>query len=107
MFAENLAQSLGASQVVTYPQNASREADYRVLVDIQRFESVLGQAVAIDALWTVRRASNRDSKTGRSVAGEPTAGAGHDALVTAHGRALVAVSRDIADAIRAMERMPR
>jgi uncharacterized lipoprotein YmbA len=107
VLAENLAQLLGASQVVTYPQNASGEAEYRVLVDIQRFESVLGQTVTIDALWAVRRTSGKDSKTGRSVVRESTGGAGHDALVAAHGRALAAVSREIAEAIRSTERTAR
>jgi len=57
--------------------------------------------VTIDALWTVRRASGGEPRTGRSVVHEPTGGDGYDALVAAHGRALATVSRDVAESIRA------
>jgi hypothetical protein len=99
--AENLAHLLGAKQVVTYPHNASFTAEYRVLLDIQHFDSAPGQAVTIDTLWTIRATSGGEPKTGRSVAREPTNGNDYDALVAAHGRALATVSREIAESIRA------
>ena len=101
--AENLAQLLGARQVVSYPNNVSFDPEYRVLLDIQRFESMPGQTVTIDALWTVRPASGGEPKRGRSAAREQTGGDGYDALVTAYGRALATVSRDISEAIRSIE----
>jgi len=42
-------------------------------------------------------------KTGQSAVREPAGGPGYDALVAAHVRALAAVSRDIAAAIRATQ----
>jgi len=42
VIAANLAQTLGDARVYTF----SAEADYRVLVDIQRFESVRGAGEA-------------------------------------------------------------
>ena len=101
--AENLAQLLGARQVVSYLNNVSFDPEYRVLLDIQRFESMPGQTVTIDALWTVRPASGGEPKRGRSAAREQTGGDGYDALVTAYGRALATVSRDISEAIRSIE----
>ena len=101
--AENLAQLLGVRQVVSYPNNVSFDPEYRVLLDIQRFESMPGQTVTIDALWTVRPASGGEPKRGRSAAREQTGGDGYDALVTAYGRALATVSRDISEAIRSIE----
>ncbi len=101
VLAENLGELLSGSQVVTYPYNASRDVDYRVIVDIQRFDSILGQTVTIDALWAVRRVSGGGEPiSGRSVAREPTGGNGYDALVAAHGRALAGISGEIAEAIR-------
>jgi len=99
VIAENLAQMLGTKQVSAYPQSATGDAEYLVSVDIQRFDSALGEAVTIDALWSVRRASG-EPNTGRSLVTEPAGGGSYDALVAAHGRALAAVSRDIAAAIR-------
>lgn len=104
--AENLAQLLGARQVVTYPQSTSRDPDYRVLLDIQRFDSALGQEVTINALWAVRSGSGGEPRTGRSVVREPAGGEGYDALVAAHGRALASVSRDIAESIRSAASTP-
>ncbi|HZC82204.1 MAG TPA: PqiC family protein [Nitrospiraceae bacterium] len=100
VIALNLTQLLGAKQVSAHSHGAIGHAEYRVIVDIQRFDSALGEAVTIDALWTIRRASGERS-TGRSLVMEPAGAEGYDALVAAHSRALARVSRDIAEAIRA------
>ena len=42
LLAENLARLLRPARVSTIDQSESRDAEYRVLVDIQRFESVSG-----------------------------------------------------------------
>jgi uncharacterized lipoprotein YmbA len=101
VIAANLAQELGTARAWSYSRATLPNPDYQVLVDIQRFDSALGEAVTIDALWTVRRAAGGAPRTGRSSVREPTSGAGFDALVAAHSRALASVSRDIAGAIRA------
>ena len=101
LLAENLGRLLRPARVSTIDQSASRDAEYRVLVDIQRFESVPGEGVEIDALWSVRRSAvGAVPKRGRSQVREPAVGSGYDALVAAHGRALAAISGDIAKALR-------
>ena len=99
VIAEDLAQLLGNRMVSSYEQNNARP-DIQVLVDLQRFDSTLGETVTIDALWSVRRSLNGQPKTGRSLVQEPAGGEGYDALVAAHSRALAKVSREIAEAIR-------
>jgi len=76
VIAANLAQSLGDTQVWVYSKGAGSEADYRVTVDIQRFESVLGQAATVEAQWTVRVAKDKTGalRSGRSVVREPAQG---------------------------------
>ncbi|MGH8766435.1 MAG: PqiC family protein [Burkholderiales bacterium] len=98
--AANLTKFLDGASVYAYPQSANISAECNVLVDVQRFDSALGDAATIEVLWQVRPARGAP-KSGRSVVREPAGGAGYDALVAAHGRALVAVSRDIAAAVRA------
>ena len=105
VIAGNLARLLNA-RVSAYPQSADPDVDYRVTVEVQRFDSALGDAVTVEALWTVRPAKGA-AKSGRAVVREPAGGGDYDALVVAHGRALTAVSRDIADAIRAFGAAPR
>ena len=71
-------------------------------VDIQRFEMTPGEAATVEALWSVRRVGgDAPRKTGRTVVSEPAGVAGYEALVAAQSRALVAVSRDLAQALRA------
>ena len=102
VIAENLSRLLATGQVWAYPQNVSGSFDYRVLVDIQRFESTPGQMAAIDALWTIQRHSQEGvvSKTGRSTVQQQIAGHEYDALVASHSHALASISREIAEAIR-------
>jgi hypothetical protein len=98
--AANLSQQLGGVNVYTYPQSGSVDAQYRVMVDVQRFDAAPGEAATVEAVWTVRPLKG-DAKNGRSVAREATQGASFDALVAACNRALATVGADIAGAIRA------
>ncbi len=106
VIAEHLTRLLDSARVWAYPSAAGPETDYRVLLDIERFDSAPGDTVAIDALWTVRRVSGGAPRSGRSSVRERTAGEGYDGLVAAHERALAAVSRDIAQAIRELRAAP-
>lgn len=109
VIAGNLTRLLGTEQVSVYPQSAGDHAEYRVLVDVQKFESALGGRASIEAFWTVRKNSDGDPsvKSGHSSVDEPVNGASYEALAAAHSRALVRISRDIADAIRSIERTAR
>lgn len=98
--AENLKPLLGGASLYTYPQGAG--ADIGVSVDVQRFDSALGEAASLDVMWQVRPAKGAP-RSGQTSVREAAGGAGYDALVAAHGRALAAVSRDIAAAIRATQ----
>ncbi len=104
IIAADLGILLKPAHVSTYPQNAGLEADYRVLLDIQRFEMTAGEGVGLEVLWSVRRSDGGVPKTGRTVVSEPVSAAGYDALVAAQSRALAAVSRDLAQALREVAR---
>ncbi|MGE0473642.1 MAG: membrane integrity-associated transporter subunit PqiC [Nitrospirales bacterium] len=102
IIAGNLSQLLLTKMVWAYPQHVKGPVDYRVFIDIQRFESTHGSSVAIDALWTIQRSSEdgADPKTGRSTVQQPITGQGYEAIAAAHSRALADISREIAEAIR-------
>jgi uncharacterized protein len=98
--AGDLAVTLDTPVVATAPlQNFN--PDYRVAIDVQRFESVRGQMALVEAVWTVRGTASGSTRSGRTLAQEPVQGDGFDALAAAHSRALARVSDDIAAAIRA------
>lgn len=99
--AANLSQLLGTDNVTVFDSGANVAPMWRVRVDVMRFDSELGVAVAIDALWVVQPPGKGAPVTGRSAAREAVTGQGYEPLVAAHDRALVTVSRDIASAISA------
>jgi uncharacterized lipoprotein YmbA len=98
--AINLAVLLGDAQVATESQGAANTAEYRVVLDIQRFDSVLGEAATLEVLWTVIVVHGGAATAGRFLLREPAGGPDYDAIVAAHDRALGALSRELAAAIR-------
>ncbi len=94
--AANLAKELGAR---TQTQARNGDADYRVLIDVQRFESTPGDGVLLDAQWTVIGPKGA-RRSGRSTQRERVQGRDYDALAAAHSAALAAMSREIAAAIQ-------
>jgi uncharacterized lipoprotein YmbA len=99
LLADNLGRLLGSDRVTAYPQSAGSDADYRVYLDIRRFEAAKN-GVSVDAFWTIRSNTGARAKTGRSQVREPFSGNSYDPLVTAYSRALLAISKDIAAAVR-------
>jgi hypothetical protein len=105
--AENLVAMLGTPRVTQFPQNANADADYRVAIEVQRFDSTPGEAALLDAVWTVRRAKDAQTKTARTTIREQTREKDYDALAAAHSRAVARLSQDIADMIRALDQAGR
>jgi len=99
VLAENLSRASGNARVAAYPQNASLNANYRVLVDFQRFAGHPEGDVVLDVLWSVRAKDGERLRRGRSSARE-SAGKGYDALVAAYSRALATLAREIAAALK-------
>jgi uncharacterized lipoprotein YmbA len=97
--AGDLALLLASDRVAPASRAIADANAWRVRVDIQQFESVPGDAVVIDAHWSVRRFGDDNALDGRSLVREPVNGSDWDALVAAHSRALASVSRDIATAM--------
>jgi uncharacterized lipoprotein YmbA len=102
--AENLTVLLGASIVTLFPDATSMDAAYRVVIDVQRFESASGDAATLDAVWLVKRLKDGTSETGRTTVREPAPEKDYVALVAAHNRAIGRLSQDIANAVRALDR---
>ncbi|HVB81083.1 MAG TPA: PqiC family protein [Candidatus Binataceae bacterium] len=98
--AGDLVKLLGTPNVAAAPM-ANFDPAYRVTIDVQRFDSVPGQAALLDAVWTVHRTAGGETRSGRTVAREAVQGDGFEALAAAHSRALAKMSGDIAAAIRA------
>jgi uncharacterized protein len=100
----DLTQQLGAIDVfgTPYPDGARV---YRVKVNVQRFESAPGSRALIDAVWSVRGADGQPVLTCRTVAEQPV-GAGYDALVAGHRRAVDQLASEISTGVRTVQSAP-
>lgn len=95
----DLATLLRTPDVATAPF-ANFDPVYRVTIDVQRFESVQGDAALVDAVWSVRKVAGGETRSGRTVAREALQGKDYEAIAAAHSRALAKLSADIATSIR-------
>ena len=105
VIAENLAALMGTPHVTQFPEQLSAGSDYRVAVEVLRFESAPGEAATLDAIWTVRRTQDGKTETGRTTAREPARENGYEALAAAHSRAVTRLSQDIAEQVRVLDRL--
>lgn len=96
----NLAAQLGTPNVSSVLRV---DADFRVEIDVQSFESAPGEAARLSAMWTVRRVKDGRTQAGRTNAREASPQGSYQALAAAHSRALDLLSTNIADAIRALD----
>ena len=103
--AGNLATLLGTPRVAAAPV-ANFAPAYRVTIAVQRFDSMPGDAVVLEAVWAVRDPADGATRSGRTVARESVQGKSFDGLAAAHSRALAKLSADIAAAIRAEAGQP-
>ena len=98
--AENVSRLLCTKEVVLFPWKPSRVPDYRVEVELLKMDGTLGRTVSLEAWWSVSSGAEKARVTRKSSYSEPVAGQDYEALVQAHSRALAALSRDIAGALR-------
>jgi len=97
--AEMLMRELGTPKVLAGRGAAVSTPDYRVAIDVQRFESSLADGATLDAAWTVTSARGA-VRSGRTLAQEALPSRDHAGIAAAHRRALEKLAKDLAAAIR-------
>ena len=102
VIAENLTAQLGSPRVTMFPELTSADADYRAVIDVQRFESVPGEAATLEALWVVRRMKDGKAERGRTTVRQSVSEKDYAALAAAHSQAIARLSQEIADAVRVL-----
>lgn len=103
VLAENLGRQLPGDRVLTAPTHISLQPDYRIEVDVQRFEREANGPVKLAARWWITRGSNGEllASPEASFTGAPVAEDDYEALVGAMSAAIGDLARTIADSIRA------
>ncbi|MBV9345041.1 MAG: membrane integrity-associated transporter subunit PqiC [Gammaproteobacteria bacterium] len=98
----DLTAALGTSHVMLWSNTAEGSPDYRVSVEVEKFESMPGEAAVFEATWTVRRLQDKAVRHGRTADREVCTDSSVATLAAAHSRAVGRLSQDIAGAIRSM-----
>jgi len=105
VLAENLTMLLSTDRVIVYPWNRTIPIGYQVVVEVRRFDGVLGGEVSMRARWTLL--GNQGDKIllrKQSNFRERTDGLGYEALVAAQSQMLAELSREIAAEITALSK---
>ena len=102
--AASIAQEIPSARVYVPGNDNVPAADYRVRIDVERFESELGKGATVEAAWSVSGGGAAIVRHGRSLVREAASGPGYDELAAAHSAAAAAIGRDIAAVLQAMKR---
>lgn len=101
VLAEDLAKVLGLPRVLTQADSGAGNADYRVAIDVQRFDITPGGGAQLELAWTVRHSSGAQ-RSGHAALEEPVQDKGYDVLVAAQSRMLAKASQAIAQDVKAL-----
>ncbi len=100
VLVENLSHLLRNEPIDVFSWEMSESANYRVSVNVSRFDGQLGGKVILMAVWTIyNKAENRPLLEKKSVITESCRQYDYASLVSAKSRALADFSREIAENI--------
>jgi uncharacterized protein len=98
--AENLASMIPTDAIVVYPWKTPWAIQYRVTMEIVRFDGPLGGALILNARWRLLDGAGKELMLRAVNLSEPARDATYGALVSAQSRLLARVSQDIAAEIK-------
>jgi uncharacterized protein len=99
VISENLMRELGTTRVSWSRLGAGQPVDFKVAIDVQRFDSSFDAGAAIDAAWVVTPAKGA-VRSGRSTISEPSTSKDPAGVAAAHSRALERLAKEIAAGIK-------
>jgi uncharacterized lipoprotein YmbA len=103
----NLNVLLAGEHAAVTTDDMAIDPDYRVVVNINRFDGRPGGSVWLNAAWTLKEQKGKMTMAMRqSVIEEPVAGQGYPDLVSAQSRAIGQLSREIAAGIAGARKAP-
>jgi uncharacterized lipoprotein YmbA len=100
VLGEDLAILLRTDRVALLSWRGSHPVQYQVAVEVARFEGAAGLDVTLEARWRILGGDGKELVLRHSTVTEVVGAPGYSALVAAMSRALGALGRDIATAIR-------
>jgi uncharacterized lipoprotein YmbA len=104
--AAYLASLLQTDRVVVFPWPGATIIERQVVIDVTRFDGVMGGDVLLEARWRVLGQDRKELVLRSSALREATGESGYPALVAAMNRSLGALSREIADSVKVLRAQP-
>lgn len=103
VLTENLSALLSTDRVLQYPWRSSNPLDYQVVVDFWQFDATMGGEAVLVARWSLLGSDGQTALITRKsqVIQHPTS-QNYESLVEAMSRNLENLSREIAEAIKAL-----
>lgn len=100
VLAENLSVLLRSDRIALFPWSAGTVIDYRVVVEVMRFDNELGKEALLRSRWTILGPGERKPLVSRKADyRQPIAAGDYESLAAANSRLLADLSRDIAVAL--------
>ncbi|MBW2293984.1 MAG: membrane integrity-associated transporter subunit PqiC [Deltaproteobacteria bacterium] len=106
--ADNLRILLASNRIVAYPTTAPFALDYRVVIEIERFDAALAGDAVLQARWSILSDSGGDAlAVERSDLKGQVGSSGYSDLAVAHSELLADLSRSVAAKLREVDRAQR
>jgi uncharacterized lipoprotein YmbA len=103
VLSQNISTLLCTKSVVLFPWQRRIPVDYRIEMDVLRFDGTLGGNASLEAWWRVFSGDGRKMLVAKkSSFSEPVDGKDFGSLISAQSRALGRLSSEIAEAIRTL-----
>ena len=101
VLAENLSALLSTDRTLLFPWKSTERIDYRIMVNVTRFDGIPGDEVSLIARWTLLDPDENElAAPKRTRIAVPTLQAGYEGVVSAMSEAVAKLSLDIVVAIR-------
>ena len=102
VLAENLSLLIPTERVALAPWPRTIDPDYQVTVDVLQFDRGPGGEVVLAARWSLLDRDGKERVLRTARLSQAAGGTDYEAAVTAMGRTLEALARDIAATLRSM-----
>lgn len=100
VLSKNVAAQQPNALVKAYPWSAYGDMDYRVMVDISRFDSQLGKAANLEASWVIMEEKNHTIvSNGQTKIEQPLNDTSYESVVLTLGKLLSEFSQQLSSAL--------
>lgn len=104
VLSKNIAIQQPDSIIREYPWGAYGQVDYRVIIDISRFDAKLGKSVNLDASWSIMNEKNHTIiSNGQTKIQQPLNDASYQTAVTAFNKLLNDFSQQLSVALHQVQ----